>query len=278
MMPWAKIVNRRSWPPENRSTKPSRLPLFCSKNCCSLSAFTPGVGMCPPRRYTASRPSVNRMRLRRSGMRKTLASFSSIGYNTSNLPPALVIFSWADLENLWACTVSAIPSSPSPSTFNGCLLLITPALRNTSGVIVVSPSAASFSRFTMLNSWRKMLVNPRLGMRRCKGIWPPSKPRIMREPLRERWPLCPRAEVLPIPEPMPRPTRFLFSAAFFGARTLERFINKLSAVSSQFFLRTELRRKYLQQMRHLGHHAADGWVIRPLDDLVQPGKAQTFDY
>src|SRR6476646_5941988 len=69
-----------------------------------------------------------------------------------------------------------------------------------------------------------MLVNPRLGRRRCSGICPPSKPRIMREPLRERWPLWPRVEVLPIPEPMPRPTRFLFSEALRGLRIVERFI------------------------------------------------------
>ena len=184
--------------------------------------------MCPPKRYTASSASVNKMRLRRSGMRKMLASFSNIDCKTSNLPPALVIFSWADLENLWACTVMAPVSSPSPRILTGCLVVITPALRSTSGVIVVSPSAASFSRFTMLYSLRKMLVNPRLGMRRCRGIWPPSKPRIMREPLRERWPLCPRVEVLPMPEPMPRPTRFLLADAFFGARMFERFIFALS--------------------------------------------------
>src|SRR5277367_1882096 len=45
----------------------------------------------------------------------------------------------------------------------------------------------------------------------------------MREdPEREPWPLCPRVEVLPIPEPIPRPMRFLFSFAFLGARRLER--------------------------------------------------------
>jgi hypothetical protein len=36
------------------------------------------------------------------------------------------------------------------------------------------------------SSFRKMFVKPRFGRRRCNGIWPPSKPRIMREPLRER--------------------------------------------------------------------------------------------
>src|SRR5581483_6724615 len=34
--------------------------------------------MCPPRRYTASKPMVNRIRLRKSGMRKTLVNFSSM--------------------------------------------------------------------------------------------------------------------------------------------------------------------------------------------------------
>jgi hypothetical protein len=61
-------------------------------------------------------------------------------------------------------------------------------------------------------------------MRRCSGIWPPSKPRIMREPLRERCPLWPRVEVFPIPDPMPRPTRFRFSDDFFGARMLDKFM------------------------------------------------------
>src|SRR5579863_7186595 len=147
---------------------------------------------------------------------------------TSTLPPALVIFSCADLENLCACTVMAIVNSPSPRIFTGSLALITPALRSTSGVIGSAcrsaPSAASRSRLTMLNSLRKILVKPRFGMRRCSGIWPPSKPRIMRAPLRDHWPLCPRVEVLPMPEPMPRPTRLRFSDAFFGARMLERFI------------------------------------------------------
>src|ERR1700758_2035585 len=76
----------------------------------------------------------------------------------------------------------------------------------------------------MLYSLRKMLVKPRFGMRRCRGIWPPSNPRIMRDPVREPCPLCPRVEVLPMPEPIPRPTRFLLLFAFFGALRLERFM------------------------------------------------------
>src|SRR5512138_2346542 len=39
----------------------------------------PGVGRCPPMRYTASMASVNSTRFRRSGIRKMFASFSNIG-------------------------------------------------------------------------------------------------------------------------------------------------------------------------------------------------------
>src|ERR1700733_10184544 len=78
MMPRAKMVRRRSWPPVNMSARPRKLPRLASKYCCNLSAFTPGGGMWPPRRYTANSPSVNKIRLRRSGMRKMLASLSNI--------------------------------------------------------------------------------------------------------------------------------------------------------------------------------------------------------
>src|ERR1700675_4868669 len=45
----------------------------------------PGVGMNAPRRYTASSASVNNTRLRRSGMRKMLASFSNMNSQFSVL-------------------------------------------------------------------------------------------------------------------------------------------------------------------------------------------------
>ena len=51
-----------------------------------------------------------------------------------------------------------------------------------------------------------MLVKPRFGRRRWSGIWPPSKP-LMATPVRAFWPLTPRPAVLPLPDPMPRPTR-----------------------------------------------------------------------
>src|SRR5579864_7937057 len=122
----------------------------------------------------------------------------------------------------------------------------------------------------MLNSLRKILVKPRFGMRRCSGIWPPSKPRIMREPVRERWPLCPRVEVLPMPEPIPRPTRLRFSDAFFGARIFDKFINTLSSVSSSAMNLADLMARLhdLDQMRNLRDHAANRLVIRTLDHLI----------
>src|SRR5258708_7646553 len=165
-------------------------------------------------------------------------------------------------------------SSPSPRIFTGCFALITPALRSTPGVMGAacnsSPSATSRSRLTMLNSLRKMLVKPRFGMRRCSGIWPPSKPRIMREPVRERCPLCPRVDVLPMPEPIPRPTRLRFSVAFFGARIFDKFMMLFPG-------RCDLSHK-LNHMRNLGHHAANGRVVGTLNHLVQPGKSQTLDH
>src|SRR5829696_9179957 len=51
-----------------------------------------------------------------------------------------------------------------------------------------------------------MLLKPRFGIRMCSGIWPPSKP-LMETPERLFWPFWPRPAVLPLPEPMPRPTR-----------------------------------------------------------------------
>src|SRR3954462_7568955 len=40
------------------------------------------------------------------------------------------------------------------------------------------------------------------------GIWPPSKPGFVAPPVRALCPLLPFPEVLPRPEPGPRPTRF----------------------------------------------------------------------
>src|SRR4051795_9136660 len=81
-------------------------------------------------------------------------------------------------------------------------------------------------------SVRKILVKPRFGSRRCSGIWPPSNPRIKLKPERDPWPLWPRAEVLPMPDPIPRPTRLRPVFAFLGARKFERFFAMIFLANS----------------------------------------------
>src|SRR6185369_3736459 len=87
--------------------------------------------------------------------------------------------------------------------------LTRPCSRSSSRVTTVPASnrVDNVSRLTTSYSTRKWLWNPRLGTRRCNGIWPPSKPRLNLKPERDFAPLCPRPAVLPLPEPWPRPTR-----------------------------------------------------------------------
>ena len=90
-----------------------------------------------------------------------------------------------------------------------------PRRPSTSASTVIGSAASSLPasialwmrpRLTSLRSSGDGGVKPRLGRRRCSGIWPPSKP-LMRTPERAVWPLPPRPACLPLPEPMPRPTR-----------------------------------------------------------------------
>src|SRR5690606_11150424 len=59
-------------------------------------------------------------------------------------------------------------------------------------------------------STRLRFLKPYFGTRRCNGIWPPSNPIFVLYPERDFAPLCPRVAVPPRPDPVPRPTRFLF--------------------------------------------------------------------
>lgn len=65
-------------------------------------------------------------------------------------------------------------------------------------------------------------LKPRLGIRRCIGVCPPSN-RGPLPPLRALDPLCPLPHVLPVPDPFPLPTRFLSLVdPGFGERLLSR--------------------------------------------------------
>src|SRR5229473_106607 len=114
------------------------------------------------------------------------------------------------------------------------------------------------SRLISAYSTRKMLLKPRFGNRRCSGIWPPSKP-LMRTPERAVWPLPPRPAVLPLPEPMPRPTRM-------------RFLREpaLSAISLSFIALSPCFALFLvddaDEMLNLCDHAANGRRVLQLGD------------
>src|SRR3954470_3616987 len=84
---------------------------------------------------------------------------------------------------------------------------MSPAEYSVSGLSSAALTFFRSSRFTTWASTRNGLVNPRLGRRRYIGIWPPSKPGLVPPPVRALWPLWPLPEVLPRPEPGPRPTR-----------------------------------------------------------------------
>ena len=137
---------------------------------------------------------------------------------TTTVPPAPSISSTARLENAWACTVSFVFSSPVPRILTGWRSVrTTPAAFSSSGVTSVPASNASRLRtFTGVVCVRNGPIGidirwfgpGSLPSRMYSGIWPPSKPgRMLWLPERAFWPLCPRPDVLPLPEPWPRPTR-----------------------------------------------------------------------
>ena len=66
MMPSAKMVKRRSAPPENMLNMPRMPPWLRLKNSASAAGSMPGTGMCEPMRYTISAPSKNSSRRFRS--------------------------------------------------------------------------------------------------------------------------------------------------------------------------------------------------------------------
>src|SRR5215510_605473 len=127
-------------------------------------------------------------------------------------------------------------------------------------------------RLTSLRVFAHTFLNPRLGRRRCNGIWPPSKP-LTATPVRAFWPLTPRPAVLPLPEPMPRPTR---------RRDLR--APGLSAISLSFIALSSLASlaDHADEVAHLGDHAACrrrvGQVLDPADLVeAEPDQGLALD-
>src|SRR4051812_35239196 len=140
---------------------------------------------------------------------------------TWQLPPAASIFSRAVAENPCACTVSFFEISPWPSTLTGTSLRVARFFSRSASGVTSAPSSKRASRSRRLtgcvcvrpycsNGIDFFMCGPRsLRIRMWIGFWPPSRLTLLFEPAREPAPFWPRPEVLPKPEPSPRPIRFL---------------------------------------------------------------------
>src|SRR3954469_1286288 len=120
--------------------------------------------------------------------------------------------------NLCAWTVSGLVISPLARTFTGTPFFPhSPCVFSESSVTESPDSnrASRSRRFTGCvyvrngsNGIDFFICGPRsLRMRMWIGIWPPSKLWRVLAPEREPAPFWPRPDVLPVPEPSPRPTR-----------------------------------------------------------------------
>src|SRR5271156_5787791 len=137
---------------------------------------------------------------------------------------------------------------------------MTPSSSSAPGSNVEPSSVSSLATFTMAYSFRKILVNPRFGKRRCSGICPPSNPRMREYPETDLAPLAPRPENFPRPEPIPCPTRCCLCFCPLGGLSWLRFI-RASFIRPSLF-------HYSQQVRNFLHHAAEGRGIRPLHHTI----------
>src|SRR5271157_1758900 len=181
----------------------------------------------------------------------------------------------ADLEKWWASTVILRVNWPAPRTFNPSpSFLTTPNSTNRSALKESPASFSSRPRLTMAYCFLKIFVNPRLGNRRWMGIWPPSKPRLMLNPVPACWPLWPRVEVLPRPEPIPRPMRLRGLVCPAGGFNPLRFISLISPQCAGGTASRGPLLHHFQQVRHLLDHAAELLRVRPLHHLVEFAQTQ----
>src|SRR6267142_1535821 len=160
--------------------------------------------------------------------------------------------------------------------------------------VTVSPAGNTFKSATLMTSnvVPKGLRKPRLGMRRCNGICPPSKPRRREYPRRDFCPLLPAPAVLPSLEPMPRPTRTFFLREPAGGcrfasvkerRTLDAGVAGLCwprlplprGPLALFFAIALLH--HFHEMTHLVDHAARFRRVLALNYLVHSAQAEAAD-
>src|SRR5215203_5114842 len=116
-------------------------------------------------------------------------------------------------------------------------------------------------------------------MRFWIGSCPPSNPGRTPPPARAFWPLWPRPDVLPLPEPIPRPTRVRsVLAPSFGLRSFK-LIGIVCLISSGERIErswSDLRFAVFDnhQVPHLREHAACGWGVDHFHGLVDPSQPE----
>src|SRR3989338_5718334 len=133
---------------------------------------------------------------------------------SSTVPPACCTLAVAEALARWTTMVTRFVSVPSPRSFTAWEARFMRCRALSSSGVTRSPSLNRLSCSTLMISARSgrpvaFCRNPRLGRRRMSGLRPPSNPGRLPDPVRARWPFWPGVAVLPWPEPMPRPTRFL---------------------------------------------------------------------
>src|SRR4051812_35503432 len=181
--------------------------------------------------------------------------------------------------NLCAWTVSGLESSPFASTFTGMPFFVHSPCECSASSVTASPDSKRASRSPMLktcvcvrngsNGIDFFMCGPRsFRMRMWIGIWPPSKFERDFEPEREPAPFWPRPEVLPVPEPSPRPMRLR------GLRLPGAGLSVCSPKSSVFSVIDP------HQVTDAMHHAARLRGVLDLDrlaDAPQPERAQRVE-
>src|SRR5207247_1167041 len=164
--------------------------------------------------------SVKRIFSFSSGTLNRLGIWGAVTGQLAIVPPACSIFTRAEADTVTPFTVNFRPTSPMPSSLIGRSGRRTSPAPN-SCVVVPSTPSASLPKWRTFTTWAgclKGFVKPRFGMRRMRGICPPSNPGRVWPPVRAVCPLPPRPAVLPIPEPGPRPLRMRARCEPAGAR------------------------------------------------------------
>src|SRR4029077_4417921 len=106
-------------------------------------------------------------------------------------------------------------------------------------------------------------------MRRCNGIWPPSKPGRCEYPLRDFCPLFPAPAVFGSFEPMPRPTRTLRWREPRGGRRFDKVTDMLPQ-----FLATKVLFHHNDEVAHFIYHTTNRRRVFALHHLLHAPESQ----